>query len=230
MCTNYRPSAREELEGKFVSPLPKNSVWPDETYKDYLAPIILPNDGNGRKSVLAAFSMVPKQHIPPGVKPLSTMNARSETVGQRRSYSGAWKKCQLCLVPMKCFYEPNWETGIHERWSIGMADDQDFAVAGIWREWSEQDGSISNAFTQLTVNADDHPLMKKFHKQGEEKRSLVIIPPGEYDEWLHCKDPEQARSFLTLYPPELMAAAPAPKPKKLSQVYWNSNRQKPPRG
>ncbi|RCJ03622.1 hypothetical protein DDK22_36330 [Cupriavidus necator] len=30
--------------------------------------------------------------------PYDTMNARSETVGKKRSFSGPWNKGQLCLV------------------------------------------------------------------------------------------------------------------------------------
>jgi len=211
MCTNYKPSARDVLKEQFRAPLPPDADWPDETYQDYFAPIILPDGNGGRKSVLAAYSMVPRQHIAPGVKRYATMNARAETVGQLRSYSGAWKKGQLCLVPMQCFYEPNWESGKHERWRIGMADERDFAVAGIWREWQEQDGATTLAFTQLTVNADQHDLMRRFHRPGDEKRSLVIVPPDEYDDWLQCRDPEQARSYLALCPAEQMMAEPAPK-------------------
>jgi putative SOS response-associated peptidase YedK len=215
MCTNYRPSARQELQDQFaarLAALPPDASWPEEAYQDYLAPIILPTDDGGRTAVLAGYSMVPKQHIPAGVKRYSTMNARAETIGQLRSYASAWKKAQLCLVPMQCFYEPNWESGQHERWRIGLADRRDFAVAGLWRDWQEQDGTTSHAFTQLTINADVHPLMRKFHKPEDEKRSLVIVAPDEYDAWLQCRDPELARSFLHLPPSELMAASPAPKP------------------
>ena len=211
MCTNYKPSAHQELQDQFGVQLPPADAWPDEAYQDYLSPIILPTVSGARSAVLAAFSLVPKQHIALGVKRYATMNARAETVGQLRSYSGAWKKSQLCLVPMQCFYEPNWETGKFERWRIGMADNRDFAVAGIWRDWKEQDGTTSHAFTQLTINADNHPLMCKFHKPGDEKRSLVILAPEEYDAWLNCRDPEVARSFLHLYPADQMTASAAPK-------------------
>lgn len=34
------------------------------------------------------------------------------------------------------------------------------------------------------------------HKPGEEKRSLVIVSPDDYDTWLECKDPELARTYL----------------------------------
>jgi hypothetical protein len=38
----------------------------------------------------------------------------------------------------------------------------------------------------LTVNANDHPLMKRFRKPGDEKRSVVIVPPDAYGDWLNC--------------------------------------------
>lgn len=93
-----------------------------------------------------------------------------------------------------------------------MEDESPFAVGGLWREWKEPDGETSFSFTQLTVNADEHPLLKRFHKPGDEKRSLVIIPETEYDDWFACKDPELARSFMRLLPAQLLTAAPAPKP------------------
>lgn len=41
-----------------------------------------------------------------------------------------------------------------------------------------------------------HPLMRRFHKPGDEKRVLIIVAPDEYDAWLDCKEPEFARSFF----------------------------------
>jgi hypothetical protein len=37
------------------------------------------------------------------------------------------------------------------------------------------------------MNADEHPLMRRFHKPGDEKRALVIVPRSDWDEWLSCK-------------------------------------------
>ena len=107
--------------------------------------------------------------------------------------------------------EPNYESGKAEKWAIGMADDAPFCVAGLWRAWEEENGSFSFSFTQITVNAEEHPLMKRFHKPGQEKRSLVIVPREEYGAWLNCRDPEGARSMLNLFPSELMKAWPAAK-------------------
>jgi len=211
VCVNYTPLSKNAFDEHFNIPPPPGD-WLPETWQDYAAPIIRPDTDGQPQAILAAYSMVPKQHIPPGVKRFSTMNARSETIGQLRSFAKYWNAAQLCLVPMTGFFEPNWETGKAIRYRIGMRDGAPFAVAGLWREWSEPDGQPSYSFTQLTVNADDHPLMSHFHRPGDEKRSLVIIPPAEYDAWLGCKNPEIARTFLKNFPAELMSAIPAPLP------------------
>ena len=211
MCVNYLPVSRRTLVDTFQAPLASEAAWPDEAYQDYPAPLIRHDAHGRRESLVASYGMVPKQHSPPGVKRFSTLNARAETVGQLRSYSGAWKRGQLCLLPMEAFYEPNWETGKHIRYRIGMADKSPFAVAGLYREWQEDDGRPSWSFTQLTVNADAHPLMQRMHRPDDEKRSMVIVPAADYDDWLACRDPEAARSFLRLFPAALMDARPEPK-------------------
>jgi putative SOS response-associated peptidase YedK len=132
-------------------------------------------------------------------------------VGEKRGFSGAWKKQQLCLVPAEAFYEPNYESGKVVRWRIGMADGTPFAIAGLWREWSEPEGSALS-FTMLTVNSAEHPLMNRFHKPGDEKRSVVILPPSEYEGWLASDSMDEARSFLSLFPADAMTAEERPAP------------------
>ncbi|BCG01794.1 hypothetical protein PPGU19_063620 (plasmid) [Paraburkholderia sp. PGU19] len=98
------------------------------------------------------------------------------------------------------------------RGKIGMADGSSLAIAGLWRQWKEADGSSTLAFTMLTLPAADHPLMKRFHKPGDEKRSVVIVPPTRYAEWLSSSSTDAARSLLQLYPVEAMRADPFPLP------------------
>jgi len=213
MCVNFRPPNPEMLDAVMgvIINLHETEFWKTETWKDYDAPIVRRGAGDQREGLLASYGMVPRKKIPPGVRPFDTMNARAETVGQLRSFSGAWKRQQLCLVPMTAFYEPNYESGKPVRWGIGMADDSMFAVGGLWREWDGEAGP-EYSFTQLTINADEHPLMRRFHKPGDEKRALVIVPQAEWDDWLECNDPEYARGFLRHYPAELMRAWEFPVP------------------
>ncbi len=62
--------------------------------------------------------------------------------------------------------------------------------------------------TMMTVNADGHAVMGRMHKPGDEKRSVVILWPSDYDEWLNTKNVEAARSLLQLYPADDMVAGP----------------------
>lgn len=213
MCVNFRPPDPELLNvvmGVLID-LYDTERWKAETWKDYPAPIVRRGAHGEREGVLATYGMVPRKRIPAGVRPFDTMNARAETVGQLRSFSGAWKQSQTCLVPMTAFYEPCYESGKAVRWGIGMADQSMFAVAGIWRDWEGEDRT-ETSFTQLTMNADSHPLMRRFHKPGDEKRALVIVPQSEWDDWLRCTDPEYARSFLHPYPAEMMSSWECPVP------------------
>lgn len=201
MCVNFLTIASGQLREHFGAD-PGSAQWLAEAWQDYLAPI-LTRDGVR----LASYGFLPKRHQPDGVR-LSTTNARAETLGQLRTYRDAWHHGQLCLVPMRAFFEPSYESGRAVRMRIGLADGAPFAVAGLWREWQEADGSISTAFTQITINADPHPLMRRMHKPGDEKRMLVIVSPADYDAWLNCRDPEAARAFLQAWPAEQMTATP----------------------
>jgi putative SOS response-associated peptidase YedK len=209
MCTSYHLG---DVNFRAVFDVdPPSGEWRAEVYKDYAAPIVLREDGDGRVARLATFGMVPRKHIPPGVKVFDAMNCRSESVAAKRSFSGAWRAGQLCLIACTAFYEPSYKTGEAVRWRIGMADGEPFAIAGLWRAWNEPDGTALS-FTMLTANADDHPLMRRFHRPGDEKRSVIILPPSQYDEWMACKNPELARTFFRLPHEDEMFAEAAPLP------------------
>jgi hypothetical protein len=91
------------------------------------------------------------------------------------------------LDPVREFL-PNYETGKAVGWRTDMASGEPLAIAGLWRAWEEPEGPPSLSFTMLTVNADEHPLMKRFHKPGDEKRSVVIVPPDAYED-RPCRTP-----------------------------------------
>ena len=57
-------------------------------------------------------------------------------------------------------------------------------IAGIWTGWRAPDGTIVRSMSMLTVNADQHPLMKNFHRPEDEKRMVVILDEDGFDAWL----------------------------------------------
>ncbi|WP_315967674.1 hypothetical protein [Burkholderia multivorans] len=48
----------------------------------------------------------------------------------------------------------------------------------------------------LTVNADGRSPMLRMHKPFDVKRSVVILPPGDWEEWLATSNTEAARAML----------------------------------
>lgn len=225
MCTSYESNnPKEDFDAFSIFPAP-DFDYKAEIFKDYVAPIFRRVE-TGFETAPATFGMVPRKRIPPHVKQFDTMNARAESVGEKRSFSGAWSRLQLCLIPCRSFFEPGYETGKPVRWRIALAGNEPTAVAGLWREWDEPDGGKSLSFTMLTLNADDHPLMRRFHKPGDEKRSVVMVRPNAYEDWLRCRNTDEARSFLQLYPAGEMQAEPFPLPPRTSKPKFP--KEKPP--
>jgi putative SOS response-associated peptidase YedK len=219
----------------FRTPLEVNDEWRDEIYRDYTAPFVVHDEHGNRALKVGSYGFVPQRHRPikkltkeeqakldmaiaagkkapqPKRIAMDTMNARAEEVGAKVNYKRFWLSQQLCIVPAQKVFEPNWETGLHERWALGTADKEPFGLPGMWRTWEEEDGTIANSFTHFTLNADDHPLLRRFHRPNEEKRGVAILRPEHYDDWLSSKNPEFARALIELYRPEELNASPAPK-------------------
>ncbi|MBR8294949.1 DUF159 family protein [Burkholderia cenocepacia] len=76
--------------------------------------------------------------------------------------------------------------------------------------YGHPDGTEQHAMTMITVNGDEHPIMKRMHRLGDEKRSVVILRPDDWEEWLMTSNVEAARAMLQLYPPEEMIATADP--------------------
>lgn len=186
--------------------------YPEEAFPLFRAPIIRQARGDDlkRECIPALFGLIPywaKDHK----IGRHTYNARSETVSEKASYRNAWRRGQHCLVPMDAFYEPNYESGKPIRWKISLSDREPFAVAGIWDRWTDPATRLEAfSFSMLTVNADDHPVMRRFQRPGDEKRTIVIVPAERYDDWLEA-EPGDAPELLQVYPAEKMVAEAAPR-------------------
>lgn len=61
---------------------------------------------------------------------------------------------------------------------------------------------------KFAFGGDGHPVMGRMHRPGDEKRSVVILRPADYDEWLHTDNVESVRTMLQLFPAEEMLVVP----------------------
>ncbi|WP_264836093.1 SOS response-associated peptidase family protein, partial [Burkholderia cenocepacia] len=77
-------------------------------------------------------------------------------------------------------------------------------IKGIWRTLQRPDGTEQHTMAMITVNGDEHPIMKHMHRPGDEKRSVVILRPDDWEEWLTTSNVEAARAMLQLYPADDM--------------------------
>lgn len=167
-----------------------------------------------RELVVGRFGLVPSWSKTSDLR-YATCNARSEEVAGKPSFKDAWRLGQRCVVPASWFYEPCWETGRNVWWRFRRADGQPWGLAGLWNTWTDyRTGEIVESYTMLTLNADQHPLMKRMHKpdpklppDAQDKRSVVPLAPADVDTWLFGTNP-QARELIQLAPPEDFDAEP----------------------
>lgn len=211
MCSNYRPVSQRDRLLTFFGVERERDDPPSDVYPLGLAPFIrLAEDGSGNMVCDdGIFGLLP--HFATEVAyGRRTYNARSETVHAKPSFRDAWKHGQRCIIPADHIYEPNWESGKAVRWAIYQNGGVPMGIAGIYRKWTSPEGMTRGTFAMLTVNADDHPLMKRFHKPGDEKRMVVILDRAEYGPWLTCSV-DDAPQFFKQWSGHL-EAMPAPLP------------------
>jgi len=209
MCAHYESvQDKQRFERAFGLALPdgaKADVWP--AYHSVF--IRRPKDAGqkaqsvgdarpDREATVGSFGLIP--HWAKDITGAKhTYNARSETVAIKPSYRDAWRLGRRCIIPAEAIYEPDWRTGRAVSTRIARADGQPMGIAGIWTAWRSPTGEIVRSMSMLTINADDHPLMKQFHRPEDEKRMVVILPEAHHADWL-SHPPGQSERFLRQMP------------------------------
>ena len=207
MCTNFTPTKSVQwFKEKLGVNLPFG--YPEESYPGFVAPVIVKSHQTSRVACgLARFGLIPAWAKDDKIS-RHTYNARSETAADKPSYRAAWRQRQFGLVLCDDLYEPNYESARAVRWKIERADHEPFAIACLWDRWKEpESGQLVVSFSMLTVNADEHPVMNRFHKPGEEKRTPVIIAPELHQRWLGATVQEAQALMRWEHMPALMACA-----------------------
>ena len=218
MCTRYIAPEIGDIERHWQVGSRAPLHWPREIYPRYQGPFIRAarhSTEYARELVVGQWSLVPWFAKTPKL-PYPTCNARSEEMANKASYKQPWARGQRCVVPAESFFEPNWETGKHVTWRFHRADGTPWGLAGLWNTWLDKEsGEVVESYTLLTLNADEHPLMKRMHKadpkrppEQQDKRSVVPIEAVDVDTWL-AAPVAQASQLIRLAPAAIFAAAPA---------------------
>ena len=200
MCSNYRPVTRMDRLLTFFGVERDKDEAPHDVFPAGMAPFIrlsIEGQEGGRPALVAEDGMFGL--LPHFATELSfgrrTYNARSETVHTLPSFRPSWAAGQRCIIPAEAIYEACYESGHAVRWRIWQDGELPLGIACLYRRWRNPQGGELFTFTMLTVNADQHPLYRRMHKPGEEKRMVVILDREEYLPWLECGVLEAPRYF-----------------------------------
>ena len=116
-------------------------------------------------------------------------NARSETVEEKKLFSGSWKH-KRCLIPASGFFE--------KKYRIRKENYETFWLGGIWSKWYSSDGAELESCCVLTTEPND--LMKPIHN-----RMPVIVPDGYEEQWTEqVKDADELKglnAIIISWPP-----------------------------
>jgi putative SOS response-associated peptidase YedK len=154
---------------------------------------------------LAKFGLIPSWAKDSKIS-RHTYNARSETVREKPSFRQAWKQRRYAIAILDNFYEPSYVSGKAERWRIELESQDPFGIASLWDTWTDPStGELVTSFTMLTVNADSHPVMKQFHKPGDEKRTPVVLNTDQFNQWLGADDAQAMGMMNWEKMPELLS-------------------------
>lgn len=214
MCSRFDPLVDAKKLSDYFS---VEGVVPQDlpavTFPTYMAPFIRKHEHADvgdeavpyRELQLGMFGLVPAW-AKDAAFGRNKFNARSETAHTLNSFRGAWKERRHCIIPVESFYEPDWRTGKNVWTRFTRTDGRPMGIAGLWERWrNPETRTMMFSFTMLTINADDHPLMKHYHRPQDEKRMIVVLDELEYDGWLEAA-PEDSHQFLNQYPADLLSA------------------------
>ena len=206
MCTNFTPTKKADwVQDAFGIKMAVG--YPDESYPGFASPIVVKSHQTNRVACgLAQFGLIPAWAKDNKIA-RHTYNARSETAFAKPSFRTAWRQRQFGLVLCDNFYEPSYESGKAVRWKIERKDLEPFGIACLWDRWTDPaTGELVVSFSMLTVNADEHPVMKQFHKPGDEKRTPVLVPNAQFERWLGADDAAAHAMMTWQGMPDLVAS------------------------
>ena len=197
MCVQYLTTANTDwVKAYFDLELPPSSAH--DVFPTYPGMIVLKSHNTQRTAIgPARFGLIPTwaKDEDFGRK---TYNARSETVSEKPSYKHAWSKRHYALALADSFYEPCYESGKAVRTKISQANQEPMAIASIWDTWTDlESGELIVSFSMLTIDANEHPVMRRCHKPEDEKRTVVPLRPELFDRWLNAT-PDTALELLNL--------------------------------
>jgi len=137
-----------------------------------------------------------------------TFNARAESLSEKPSFRGPFKKGR-CWIIAHGFFE--WQQQVQGKipWYIRLKNDKPFVFAGLYDRWRDpDDGSVLPTCAIITTRAN--PLLEKIH--NTKKRMPVILHSDTESEWIGSDlSPERSGQLFLPFPEDQLHAHPVSK-------------------
>lgn len=209
MCFSVNVNiVKEELEERYGVQFPDKYRYEPSYYYHAFSFPELPALCSGRSEEFRLFrwGLIPswvKTEAEADLIRTKTLNARSESIGTKRSYSASFKS-KRCIIPVRGFYE--WQHNGKKKipWYIYSRDNDVFSLAGLYSEWLPGPGRESvSTFTIITTEANE--LMADIHN-SKKRMPLILNKSAEHD-WIDLSVTESDLiSLLHPYPADRMNA------------------------
>ena len=145
--------------------------------------LVIKNEGGIKTTFMTWGFISPWAKDPFEKKRPRPFNARSETVAEKKLFSGSWKY-KRCLIPATGFFE--------KKYRIRKYNYETFWLGGIWSKWSAPDGDEIESCCILTT--ESNTLVKPLHS-----RMPFVVPDGYEEQWTEpVKDSDKLKGLLTI--------------------------------
>ncbi len=145
--------------------------------------LVIKNEGKMKTTFMSWGFISPWIKDPFDKKNTRPFNARSETVEEKKLFSGSWKH-KRCLIPASGFFE--------KKFRVRKENYETFWLGGIWSKWTSTDGAEIESCCVLTTKPNE--LIKHIHN-----RMPVVVPNGYEQQWTEqVKDSDELKGLLPI--------------------------------
>lgn len=156
-------------------------------------PVVV-KESAGSDNVLAAMNwgLIPVWAYKVPKPPRPMINARAETLMEKKTFSGPLKK-RRCLIPADGFYEWKGQKPNRVPVYIRLKSKELFSFAGLFENSKDKEGNPIQTCTIITTSPNE--LMEPIHH-----RMPVILSSGDEEAWLDSESVDDASALKLLHP------------------------------
>ena len=145
--------------------------------------LVIKNEGIIKTTFMTWGFISPWAKDPFDKKRPRPFNARSETIEEKKLFSGSWRH-KRCLLPASGFFE--------KKYRIRKENYETFWLGGIWSKWSSPNGAELESCCILTTEPNE--IVKPLHH-----RMPVVVPNGCEEQWTEqVKDADELKGLLPI--------------------------------